>query len=419
MDFLIGIDFAQKIILATLIGALMGLEREHSKHQEAVGLRTFSLVSLLGCVLGVLAKPELMSADYLPILGFFAVGLLSLALYVGNLFKFQEIGLTTTISLLLAYTMGALVSIDMYTEAVFIAVLVVVILFAREKLHSLIRHLTQKEMIDLLEFLVIVGIVYPFIPTTPIEFIGISIDLRALWLLVVLISIVNLVGFVGSRILTTKKCVSLIGFLGGLISQKAGCSSLIQIYKKTKDANLVGGSLITLNASILLRNLVLIGVFVPLLLPDLILPVLSGFLILAVLGYSKLKDSKRIALKIKSPFDVKNAAQISIKLFIMITIIELLTHYFPEAFIATIFLGGIVSGASTIASLAILGSAGKLGIDAILLGFGVASASELLFGAVPLMWMDKALDVVKKSFAEMLIGVVVFSVALYVSLLVL
>lgn len=417
MDFLIGIDFVQKIVLATMIGALMGLEREHSKHQEVVGLRTFSLVSLLGCVLGILAKPELMSADYLPVLGFFAVGLLSLALYVGNLFKFQEIGLTTTISLLLAYAMGALVSIDRYTEAVFIAILVVIILFAREKLHSLVRHMTHKEMLDLMEFLVVVGIVYPFIPTSPIELGGIFLDLRAFWLLIVLISVMNLVGFMGSRILTARKCVSLIGFLGGLISQKAGCGSLVEIYKKTKNADVVSGSLVTLNASILLRNLVLIVVFTPLLVYQLTLPVVAGFATLAILGYRKLSGAKKITLKIKSPFDVKNAAKISLKLFLMIVILELLIHYFPDAFVATMFLGGILSGASTVASLAMLGSAKTISTSQVIVGFWVASVSELLFGAIAPMWMEKSSEIIKRSFLDMIVGVIIFTVVLYLTLI--
>ncbi|MCD6414911.1 MAG: MgtC/SapB family protein [Candidatus Diapherotrites archaeon] len=419
MDFLIGLEFTQKIVLATLIGALMGLEREHSKHQEIAGLRTFSLISLLGCVLGILAGPELMSADYLPVLGFLAIGLLALALYIGNLFKFQEIGLTTTISLLLAYAMGALVSINCYAEAVFIAVIVVLILFAREKLHRVVRHLTQKEMLDLIEFMVVIGIVYPFIPLAPINFAGISLDLRSLWLLVVLISIINLVGFIGSRLLTARKCVELIGFLGGLISQKASCSPLIQIYKKTKDINLVGGSLITLNASILLRNLALVGVFMPVLIVKLSPAAFLGFFALALLGYRRLRSSKKTVLKIKSPFDVMHAIGLSIKLFLMIIIIELFTHYFPDAFIPTIILGGLVSGASTVASLAILGSTKAITADMVVVGFAAASLSELLFGAIPLMWFYKALEIIKDSFLDMLAGATVFSIALYASLLVL
>ena len=42
--------FIQRIVLAIFIGALLGLEREYSKKQEIVGLRTFSLGSLLGAV---------------------------------------------------------------------------------------------------------------------------------------------------------------------------------------------------------------------------------------------------------------------------------------------------------------------------------------------------------------------------------
>lgn len=403
-----------KLILAFFIGALLGLEREHSKQQEVVGLRTFALISLLGCLLTIIGS-DFLGTGYLAIAGFVVVGLLAVALYIMNLFKFKEIGMTTTIAILLAYVLGVMVCMGQemseFKDPVFIAIMVALILFTKDRLHRLVRNISHKEMLDLMEFLIIVGIIYPFIPQSPIDLSIISLDLNSLWLLVMLISIMNLIGFIGSRLITGKNSMGFIGLLGGLISQKVSCASLGEVYKKTQNADLVAGSLLMANASLLVRNLILIGLFVPIeVLGKLVVPVLVGFTLLAGFGYYKIRNSKKTLLKIESPFNVENAVQLSLKLFLIIVVMELLMKYMQHMFFVTIFVGGIVSGAATLASLAIIAK-GPIGIDpvTIILGFGIITISELLLGIIPILWLKKSMPVVPKYMPYAIVATLVFA----------
>lgn len=407
----IATEFAEKIILALLIGSLIGLERSHSKQQEIIGLRTFALVTLLGCLLGILSDPGYFGMSDLPMIGFVAIGILSIILYVSNVYRFKEIGMTTAVAILLSYTLGVIFSMgrEHYTEAIFIAVIMTIILFSKDRLHRMVNKISHKEMLDLLEFMILVGIIYPFLPLEPIKFFIVTIELQTLWMLIVLISVMNLVGFIGCRLLSAKRSMEFIGLLGGLISQKVSCASLGDAYKKTKNADLIAGSLLMSNGSLLIRNLVILGLFVPSVVTKVILPVLVGFLMLELFGYLKIRKSEKAVLKIESPFNVKSAVKLSLKLFMIIILIELLVRYLPGMFLATMFIGGLLSGASTIASLSIItkSSPGLIQENMIVIGFGLILASELLFGAIPILWLKKSTKVVEKAFPYFLITTIV------------
>jgi uncharacterized membrane protein (DUF4010 family) len=420
MEAGIGIVFAEQIVLSLLIGALLGLEREYTKSQEIAGLRTFSLIALLGCLLGILSDPQLWVEvsgasplpSSLPVYGFVGVGLLVLAMYVSNLFKFREIGLTTAISLLMVYVLGLFVSKAMFMESVFLAVIVTIVLFTKERLHQIVDNVTHKEMIDLLWFLVIIGLIYPFVPEQPIDFFSVALNLQSLWLLIVLMSVMNLIGFLGSRMLTTEASMALIGLLGGLISQKVSCASLSEAYKKTKNLEMVSASFLMTNGSVLVRNLVLIGIIVPSLIKILAVPAIGGFVALAGIGYFKMKKAKKMLLQMESPFNVRKAVMLSLKLFSIFVVLDVLNLYFHQLFFFTVFLGGIVSGASTIASIALLTAGNQITMMEAVMAFGIASVSELLVGHITVFWFDKSRKVIKHSLIPNVVGAIAFIVLL-------
>ncbi|MCD4740155.1 DUF4010 domain-containing protein [archaeon] len=405
-----------KILVAFLIGALVGLERTHSKQQDMVGIRTLALIALLACLLGILGPS--MNADYLPVIGFIFTGFLATALYIMNLWKFREIGITTIISMLLTYVLGFMASlatgIGDFQTPIFIAVLISIILFTKDRLHQMIWEISHKEMLDLMEFLLIIGIIYPFISETPYEIIPglLSLDLHSLWLLTVLISVMNLIGFIGSRIISTKKSLAIISLLSGLISQKVSCASLAHAYTKTKNADLVAGSMLMANASLLIRNLILVSLFVPIIVVEkLLIPVIVGFILLAGFGYYKIRKSKKALLKIESPFNVQNAVQLSLKLFVIIIAMELLIKYTQHLLFPTLFIGGVVSGAATLASLAIISKEITMAPLVLVLGFGIITISEMLLGIIPIFWIKKSMPVIPKYAPYAIIATLAFTIA--------
>src|SRR5690606_3986024 len=86
------------------LGLLVGLQREYDDHKMA-GIRTFSLVTLLGSLTGLIA--QYFQSDIIIATGFIALGLL---LAVVNFFKAKgdnpDIGQTTEVAILLMYGLG-------------------------------------------------------------------------------------------------------------------------------------------------------------------------------------------------------------------------------------------------------------------------------------------------------------------------
>jgi uncharacterized membrane protein (DUF4010 family) len=375
-EALVSWTFIENVLISLAIGALMGMEREHTKHQRVVGVRTFALVSLLGTLFVFFG--QVTGSELQVMLGFVAVMLFSIILYAGNIFKFKAVGLTTSIALLIAYGMGTLVAYGMYTQAIFVAVVVTAVMFARQRFHKFVSGISDAELLDLLEFLAVAGIIYPLIPAAPITVLGAQLDLFSVWLLVIMISLINLVGFVGSRFFSAEKQIGLMALLGGLVSSTAMSLSLPVTLKRDGN-NLLPWALLVVNGSAFVRNFLLIAFFAPAVAKYLFLPVAAAALILIGAGLFKLASMKNAPhIAVESPFKVSNAVTLSFKLFAIIFAIEVMQANLPQVLYLVAMLGGMVGSASTTASLALLASASKISVETAV----IASSIAMLSGAV-------------------------------------
>ena len=104
-----------KIILATSLGYLIGLEREW--HGKVVGIRTISLIAI-GSALYVLMSPSIMGGDNSRIIAQVVSGIGFLG--AGIIFKHGDTvkGLTTAATVWCAAAIGCLCGAGMYAEAV-------------------------------------------------------------------------------------------------------------------------------------------------------------------------------------------------------------------------------------------------------------------------------------------------------------
>lgn len=162
-----------RLVLATALGLFLGLEREWS-HRSA-GIRTFSLISLLGAVFTVLGREGLL------VVGAGLVALQGIALVVRGLLGGSEgLSLTTATSMLVAYGVGVLVGAGMITEGVTVAVLSSLLLVLKRELHSFAWGLTRSELRSATEFGVLAFVIYPVLPAgeIPVEVGGLSISIE-------------------------------------------------------------------------------------------------------------------------------------------------------------------------------------------------------------------------------------------------
>ena len=143
-----------RLVLAAALGLFLGLEREWS--EKAAGVRTLSLVALLGAAFVSLEAPGLLAV------GALAVAALGTALALRGLVDGNEgLSLTTATTMLVAYGAGALVGVGRLLEGVTVAVVSSLLLVLRRELHGLADALTREEVRSASEFAVLAFVVFP------------------------------------------------------------------------------------------------------------------------------------------------------------------------------------------------------------------------------------------------------------------
>jgi putative Mg2+ transporter-C (MgtC) family protein len=123
------LDIFGQLVLATILGAFVGLERELSK--KAAGMRTFALVSLGAAFFTIISVTisekfsytnHLFEVSRIPAQIVLGVGFIGAGLIV--LYHSQLRGLTTAAGLWVAAAIGMAVGFEMYIEALFATLLV-------------------------------------------------------------------------------------------------------------------------------------------------------------------------------------------------------------------------------------------------------------------------------------------------------
>ncbi len=403
--------FIERIAIALAIGALLGMEREYSKRQVVVGVRTFSLVSLLGTLFVLFA--ELTSEPLQLLLGFLAVTALVVVLYSSNLSKFKAVGMTTSIALLLSYVLGVMVGYGNITEAVFVTIAVALVMFTKKWLHRFIRNLSKREVLDFLEFLALVGIVYPLVPAEPIVVHGVAVNLMDIWVLIFLLAIINFIGFVGSRYVKGKRQLELMSFLGGMISSTVMSYTMCEAYKKNKNGGgILASAYMFINSSMMVRNLVIAAVLMPPIAVRIAPPVLLSAGFLAAAGLWLSSGGSKSSMRIGSPFQMGRAVSLVAKLAGVLVAIEIAIVYLPDIIYIAAFLGGITSSASTMASLPVLVRTGRVTVGMAARAASIAIVADFLVGNVLVYYLKGAWDAARRALPWALAAAAVYGTAM-------
>ncbi|MBN3037517.1 MAG: MgtC/SapB family protein [Candidatus Diapherotrites archaeon] len=406
----------EPVLISLAIGALIGMEREHTKQQEVVGVRTFALVSLMGALFvsfgNMAGMPELVGA------GFIAVTLLSFVLYAGSIWKYKAVGLTTSIALLLSYVMGVFAGYGRYTEAVFITIAVTIVLFAKTRLHALVDKLSDKEVLDLLEFLALIGIIYPLLPTKALVYLDVVIDFQLIWMLAVLISIINLMGFIGSRFLPRVRQLELMALLGGIISSTAISYNLSLALAKNKEReSVLANAYYIINGAMILRNMAIISIIAPAALSYVTIPSVVSAGILLLFGFRGLgREKKPAKLRMESPFAVTNAVGFVLKLLVVIFLLQAILVYLPSIFFLAVLVGGIASSASTMASIASSVALQQISVETAAIATCVVAMGHMLIGNMAVYRLAGAWKAAKRAMLVTVVSAAAFIVLLVASM---
>lgn len=210
-------DQVQPFLIALAIGLLMGFERERSHTRRLpAGSRTFALLSLMGVLAASLSV-------WLVVAGLVSVGGLMVLAYQRT--NTEDPGTTTEVAAIVAYLLGA----STWTRpalAVGLAVVVVGLLVSKGRLHHFAREVvTEVEVDDAVKFFVVAFVILPLLPNEDLGPYGVLNPARV-WLLVVLLTGIGWVGYIGVRALGPRRGLLVTGLAGGFVSASATTASM-------------------------------------------------------------------------------------------------------------------------------------------------------------------------------------------------
>ncbi|WP_411766651.1 MgtC/SapB family protein [Winogradskyella sp. A3E31] len=270
------------LAIAFGLGLLVGLQREKTDNHMA-GVRTFTLISLLGVMSGFLTR-EYDNPFILPALGLAIAFMLMMANYI-KLKKLNEpdIGQTTEVAALLMFALGAYLVLGSQLIGVLVGASLAILLYVKEHLHGFIDKLKQK---DLSAIMTLVGISLVILPILPNETYGPYdvINPKNIWLMVTLIVGISVVGYFIYKFVGKKVGLISNGILGGLISSTA---TTVSYARKTADntsiSKLAVFVIVTASAISFVRILFEVGIVIPNHLGKIALPIIAVVLIMALI----------------------------------------------------------------------------------------------------------------------------------------
>ncbi len=371
-------DIVKMIITSALVGGLIGIEREKKKTVLA-GSRTFMLVSVYG-TFAYLIETEFQLEGFISA-SFIGVSFIAVLLGFIKNYKLEDIGITTSVAFITAFALGLFVGKGMVAESLAASVIISIILVSKYYLHRFTEHLTHQELINALEFGVILFVLYPIVPDQPIDPFGV-LNPKILLLLVIVISTMGFFGFLTLRHMGPKKGLPLMGMLGSLVNTKAAVTSLSTKAGRNSRLTLpvIQGIMLS-NIVMLLRNLLIVGVLSFDMLNFMLLPQLTMVLVgLAYLRFQPEKEEGTMErdFDISSPFAIIPA----VKFALLFLGISLVVRYVQVLGVGGVYLaitlGSLVSSSAVIASLVSMHTLGSLSLITAASACVIASIASLL-----------------------------------------
>jgi len=267
-----------KILLTLFLCFLIGLEREERRasgqRYSFGGIRTFPLIGLIGYAMGLLSGEQLLPL----ITGFAVIGAFLWLSYRHKLESYNEAGVTTEMSGLVTYVVGALVSRDQLWIATTLAVLSILLLELKEFLESLSTRIPATEILTFTKFLLLTFVILPIVPDKDFGPFGVN-PFRA-WLIVVAISGVSYGSYLLEKAAKGKGGVRLAALLGGAYSSTFTTFVMARHAREAKTPHCYSGAILLASGVMYFRFLALIAFFNIELMRRLALP----FLILGAIG---------------------------------------------------------------------------------------------------------------------------------------
>jgi uncharacterized membrane protein (DUF4010 family) len=205
------------LLIATLGGAAVGLERQWSGHAVGprarfAGIRTFTMLGAVGGLTGWLWTAGVTVPAAIILAG--AVLIVAAAYYAASP---HDIEGTTEVAALVVLAAGVLAGIGLVQVASAIFALATLLLVEKTRLHAFVQHIDDVGLRSGVRFGVMALVILPLLPEGPYGPLG-GIRPRELWMLVLFFSGLSFAGYVARRVAGPGRGYFLTGLFGGMVS---------------------------------------------------------------------------------------------------------------------------------------------------------------------------------------------------------
>jgi uncharacterized membrane protein (DUF4010 family) len=383
-----------RFAMALVLGFLIGLEREREKALVFAGMRTFALISLLGAMMAFVS--EQFTGQWLFLVGFAAVSGFGMVSYFRG-FDTGHTGITTEVVFLVAFMLGAMVYWDLLFVAAPLTVAVILLLTFKPNLQTFAARVDREDILAALEFAVVWIIVLPLLPNQTYGPLDV-LNPREIWVMVVLVSGINLASYVLSQIYGASRGIGLTGILGGMVSSTVVTFQFSRRSSKEQEkhlARLFALAIVIASTGMFLRVLILIMILNTSLGIDLILPMLvgGGVMGLGAIWFAfqarreQTEEIEPSASAVRSPFALRPALQFGLMFAIVLLASKAAQVYLGETgtYLSSIIGGiaGLDAVALSMAKLASTSVSPLVAMRSVTLG----AAANTLFKGIIAAWL--------------------------------
>jgi uncharacterized membrane protein (DUF4010 family) len=262
-----------KIVLVLFLSFLIGLERE--EHKVAVGsysfggVRTFPLIGLIGYSIALLSGAQLLPLT----IGFLVIAGFLLLSYWHKLSSAEAGGVTSEMSGLATFLVGALVCYGHLWIATTLSVASLLLLDLKAALEKLAVRIPTQEILTFAKFLLLTGVILPVVPN--VEFSRFHINPFKTWLVVVVVSTISYGSYVLQRLTKQRGGVVLAALLGGAYSSTVTTVVVARRAAREPHPHLFAGGILIASGVMYLRLVALLALFNRQLMSLLALPFLA------------------------------------------------------------------------------------------------------------------------------------------------
>ncbi|HSH09601.1 MAG TPA: MgtC/SapB family protein [Oceanipulchritudo sp.] len=393
------LTFLHTLVVSVSAGALIGLIRQWSDTHEgnsdvnSAGLRTYALWSLVGFLSAYIHDVH---ANFFFPISFASFGLFLIA---ANAFDEQNqrgLGMTSYAAAILTFLVGSLIFWGEFKTAMAIAITIGILLASKPFIHSWTRNLTNEDILSLLQFLAVTGLILPLVPNRgfgPLD----AFNPYNIWLMVVLISGLGFIGYVAVRLLGTRAGITVTGLAGGLASSTATTLALTRNSRETPEvASTLATGIVIANTVMIGRVAVIIAalnqpLFMRLLWPLVIMALPTTLFILWQFYLSKRATHEVDLPKLHNPLSMKLAIKFALLYGLIVFLLKAVsvwgggTGFYPIA-----FLSGLTDMDAIALSLTNANKAGSILTELAAGGIMVGALANTIFKTLLGCWLGDA-----------------------------